>query len=98
MQVNPFKLNEAAQLEESALPPIRVSHADNENLISIFQPGFARDEGTRTLVQNFLSEYFNLYDGEETKTRENLISAYDDNVGFQRALHLAHCLIRHVDS
>ncbi|KAH7716608.1 TAP domain-containing protein [Aphelenchoides avenae] len=74
VQVNPFKLNEVAQLEESGLPPIR--------------PGFCRDEGTRSLVETFLSEYFNLYDGQETKTRENLIGAYDDDATFTYSIHV----------
>ncbi|KAH7707721.1 TAP domain-containing protein, partial [Aphelenchoides avenae] len=74
VQVNPFKLNEVAQLEESGLPPIR--------------PGFCRDEGTRSLVETFLSEYFSLYDGPETKTRENLTGAYDDDATFTYSIHV----------
>jgi nuclear RNA export factor len=72
---NPFLFpDEDEVLQTSKLPP--------------FKPGFSPGPELRQLVEKFLSEYFNIYDGPEgAVTRQQLFAAYDANATFTYAIN-----------
>ncbi|CAD5232426.1 unnamed protein product [Bursaphelenchus xylophilus] len=73
---NPYKIN--ADLQRRAgvpYPPV--------------QPGFAPDQALKQAVEQFLAQFFELYDDPQpSRSRQNLIHAYDDNAVFTHCIQM----------
>ncbi|CAB3397758.1 unnamed protein product [Caenorhabditis bovis] len=80
-------------LDGIAVTPLLQGPDPSEGEFAPFRAGYYENDQIRAIVENFIVEFFRLYDGPDgTKTRKSLVDAYEaDNSTFTLAIQNIKC-------